>query len=270
MNCLWSFTIGWISRPKRRWCELMGKKTIIAWTEHTWNPWRGCTRVSAGCDNCYMFRAQERYGLDPSVVVRTKTMTDPLRWQRAAERAGRKEMVFTCSWSDWFHRDADDWRDEAWAIIRQCPNLIFQILTKRAGRIASHLPPDWNSGYQNVWLGVSIEANAYSWRLQYLRRVPAVIRFVSAEPLLEDISAIDLSGIDQVIVGGESGPGFRPMDHAWARSLRQRCQTLGIAYFFKQSSAARTESGIELDGEIIREYPQPRMRPGRRIVRQIP
>src|SRR5437870_2530620 len=92
-------------------------------TDYTWNPWRGCTKISPGCTNCYMFRDQRRYGRDPSVVVRTKTWRDPLRWQKKAEAAGRTDLVFTCSWSDWFHEDADAWRPEAWDVVRRCPNL---------------------------------------------------------------------------------------------------------------------------------------------------
>jgi len=166
-------------------------------------------------------------------------------------------MVFTCSWSDWFHRDADPWRPEAWALIRRCPNLHFQILTKRAERMARHLPPDWANGYSNVWLGVSVESKKYKWRIDYLRRMPARVRFVSAEPLLEDpeLTPEDVQGIHQIIVGGESGPGYRPMDHQWARNILALCRRQGIAYFYKQSAAPRTEMGTRLDGREYREYP---------------
>lgn len=235
----------------------MGEKTIISWTQHTFNPWRGCTKVSPGCAHCYAERQSTRMGFDFSKVTRTKTWSDPLKWQRAAEKAGVIETVFTCSWSDWFHRDADRWRPEAWEIIRRCPNLHFQILTKRAERMHRHLPPDWGLGYLNVWLGVSIESRKYLWRLDYLRKVRARIRFVSAEPLLEDLDLQPerLRGIHQLIVGGESGPGYRAMDHEWARKLLRACRRQRVAYFFKQSAAFRTEMGIKLDGQEIREYP---------------
>lgn len=236
----------------------MSEKTIIAWTEHTWNPWRGCTKVSPGCDNCYMFTAQRRYGRNPTEVVRTKTWGDPLKWQKKAEAEGRTERVFTCSWSDWFHHDADPWREEAWAIIRRCPNLVFQILTKRPARIAGHLPADWGVGYPNVWLGVSVEDRRHGLpRVDVLRSVPAALRFLSIEPLLEDLGPINLDGIGWVIVGGESGPDHRPMDHAWARSIRDQCQAVEVPFFFKQSSAPQTEMGTELDGRIERNFPQP-------------
>jgi protein gp37 len=235
----------------------MAEKTTISWTEHTWNPWVGCTKISPGCKNCYMFRDRERFHLDPRQAVRTKTWKDPQRWQKAAEAAGRQEQVFTCSWSDWFHQDADDWRPEAWEVVRHCPNLIFQILTKRPERIREHLPGDWGAGYPNVWLGVSIESNAYTWRADLLREVDASVRFISAEPLLEPLDKLSLDGIDWLIVGGESGDDFRPMDHQWARDLLAKARLAGTAFYFKQSAAPKSEMGIELDGQTIREYPQP-------------
>jgi protein gp37 len=239
----------------------MSEQTIIAWTEHTWNPWRGCTKVSPGCAHCYMFTAQARYGRDPARVIRTKTWYQPIRWQRAAAAAGRIERVFTCSWSDWFHVDADPWRAEAWAIVKACPSLHFQILTKRDDRIVSNLPPDWGKGYPNVWLGVSIENDRHVYRADRLRDIPAAVRFISAEPVLGPMPSLDLRGIDWLIVGGESGPKFRPMDHQWARELRQKAKRAGVAFFFKQSAAPRTEMGIELGGAIVRQYPVPRVIP---------
>jgi protein gp37 len=239
----------------------MSDQTIIAWTERTWNPWRGCTKISPGCAHCYMFTAQERFGQDPSVVLRTKTWGEPARWEQAAARAGRIERVFTCSWSDWFHQDADAWRPQAWALVKQCPHLHFQILTKREDRIADHLPPDWGAGYPNVWLGVSIENDRHTFRADVLRDIPAAVRFISAEPVLGPMPSLDLRGIDWLIVGGESGPNFRPMDHAWARELLVKVRASGTAYFFKQSAAPRTEMGIKLDGQIVREYPTPRVLP---------
>ena len=236
----------------------MSETTIIAWTEHTWNPWRGCTRVSPGCDNCYMFTAQSRYGRDPSVVTRcgTSIWQSPVRWNREAEARGNPAKVFTCSWSDWFHEDADEWRPEAWGVVRRTPWLHYQILTKRPHLIEDRLPADWGKGYPNVWLGVSIESNTQRGRADILRVIPAAVRFISYEPALGPLDRCDLTGIDWVIYGGESGPGYRPEDKQWARDMRDRCRGLGIAFFHKQSAAIRTETGVELDGEIIREYPQ--------------
>ena len=132
----------------------MGASTAIEWTQSTWNPWRGCAKVSPGCASCYMYRDQLRYGRDPQEVVRTKpsTFDAPLRWRNSAE-ASSSPLVFTCSWSDWFHPSADPWRDDAWSIVKQCPTLTFQILTKRPELIRERLPADWGpDGYSNVWL----------------------------------------------------------------------------------------------------------------------
>jgi len=147
-------------------------------------------------------------------------------------------------------------------VVRACPHLDFQILTKRPDRITDHLPADWGpAGYPNVWLGVSIENNRYVNRANMLRHIPAVVRFISAEPLLGPLPDLDLSRIDWLIVGGESGPGYRPMDLAWVRELQQRAKGTRTAFFFKQSAAPRTEMGIELDGRIQRDYPTPRKAP---------
>ena len=230
-------------------------------TDRTWNPWVGCTMVSAGCANCYMFRQQREYGRDPTVVRRTKTWGDPPRWQRAAAKAGRTEFVFTASWSDWFHEAADGWRDEAWAVVRRCPNLTFQVLTKRAERIAGHLPADWGGGYPNVWLGVSVERDDYCFRADLLRAVPAVVRWVCAEPLLGPLPSLGLGGIHWVVCGGESGPGWRPMDLAWARGLRDKCRTAGVPFYFKQGNGRRPGTAPHLDGERVHEMPAARRVP---------
>ena len=237
----------------------MAVVTKISWSEHTWNPWRGCTRVSEGCRHCFMFSEQKRYGHDPRIVVRTKTWGDPIKWQRGAADAGRLETVFTCSWSDWFHADADGWRDEAWEVIRNCPNLQFQVLTKRADRIADHLPTDWGDGYQNVWLGVSVEDEHSLRRLPHLLAVPARVKFVSAEPLLEPINFRPyLYGIDWLIAGCESkGPGLgRECQLDWLRDLRDQCRESGTAYFLKQAAVnGKLDKTSILDGELWRELP---------------
>jgi protein gp37 len=202
-----------------------------------------------------MFRDQRRYGRDPSEVVRTKTWRDPLRWQKKAQAAGRTDLVFTCSWSDWFHADADTWRSEAWAVVRQCPNLAFQILTKRPERIPEHLPADWGPGYDNVWLGVSVERNDYVWRADLLRTVPARTRWVCAEPLLGPLPDLRLDGIHWLVVGGESGPDWRPMDLQWVRDLRNRCRSAGVAFYFKQANGPYPGMNARLDGRFYQEMP---------------
>lgn len=229
----------------------MGDKTAIEWTDKTWNPWRGCIKVSTGCKHCYMYRDQMRYGRNPKQVVRSKTtFRDPLKWDKPA-------LVFTCSLSDFFIEDADNWRDEAWAIIRDTPQLTYQILTKRPENVRARLPRDWENGYPNVWLGVSAEDQRNAdRRVPVLLSIPARVRFVSAEPLLAPIDFepyfawtdyddyygnTDYPGVDWVIVGGESGPhqrdpkSRRPMEMEWARAIRDQCVEFGVPFFFKQN-----------------------------------
>jgi len=239
----------------------MGETTAIEWTDATWNPWRGCDKVSPGCAHCYMFREQRMYGRDPSVVVRCADATfyAPLKKKKWRELAPGS-LVFTCSWSDWFHEAADEWRDEAWEVIRQRPDLRWQILTKRPERIAEHLPADWGEGWPNVWLGVSIENRRFVGRADILRGVPAVVRFISAEPLLGplvrdaygnwpddyDGDSLDLWKIDWLIVGGESGPGHRPMQEDWASDLWAAARNAHTAFFFKQWGGVDPKSGGRL------------------------
>lgn len=269
----------------------MGESTRIEWTNATYNPWRGCDKVSPGCAHCYMFREQQRYGRDPSVVVRCSDSTfyAPVRakkWRELPEGA----LVFTCSWSDWFHEAADAWRDEAWEVLEQRPDLTWQILTKRPERIAGRLPSWWGDADaeapSNIWLGVSIENRRFVHRADVLREVPAAVRFISAEPLLgplihgcpvclgvgvrcshcDGFPDLDLAGIDWLIVGGESGPRHRPIHADWVRALRDACVPPGsagaelgwggTAFFFKQWGGATPKSGgRELDGRTWDEMP---------------
>jgi protein gp37 len=208
-----------------------------------------------------MFRDQIRFGRDPTEIVRTKTWGEPLRWQRKAAAAGQTEFVFTCSWSDWFHEDADAWRPEAWAIVDRCRNLIFQILTKRPERIEAHLPSDWKSGYPNVWLGVSVERNEYCWRADILRTIPVKTRWVCAEPLLGPLTALDLAGIHWLVIGGESGPDWRPMDLEWVRQLRDKCQQGRVPLYFKQTNGLYPRRNATLDGQSYQELPEVKSSP---------
>lgn len=231
----------------------MAQVTTIEWTEATWNPWHGCRKVSPGCKHCYMYRGKLRYGQDPRRVVRSRTtFYDPLKWDEP-------KLIFTCSWSDWFIEEADAWRDEAWEVIRRTPHHTYQILTKRPERILSCLPEDWGDGWPNVWLGVSIETQRYVFRKEILVSVPCRVRFISAEPLLGPIDFGSLRGVHWVITGGESGPDARPMDPAWARSIREQCQAAGVAYFHKQNGGNRLVDGAWggrlLDGRVWSAMP---------------
>lgn len=245
----------------------MSESTIIAWTDHTFNAWMGCTKVSEGCRNCYAATlTKNRMGLDlwgnqsPRQVTKAP-WGNVRKWDRdnsPGVMVDGPKLCFTGSLMDWAE-DRDDLiepRRRMWELIRDCQNLHFQMLTKRPENIARFLPNDWGSGYENVWLGTTIEDMRVAWRADHLRTIPAVVRFISYEPAIGPLHEIDLSGIDWVIQGGESGSGYRPMPIEWARDMRAHCLASDVAYFFKQSAAYRTEMGIELDGEIVRAFPR--------------
>lgn len=246
----------------------MSQETIIAWTDHTYNPWMGCEKVSDGCKNCYALTlTRNRMGLDlwgkqsPRQVTKAP-WKNVVRWNRDAANAGVIRKCFTASLCDIFedHPTANAMRPLVWGVIRQCKNLHFQVLTKRPQRIADNLPADWGSeGWPNVWLGTSVEDMRVADRVDHLRSIPASVRFISYEPALGPLNGLDLTGIDWVIYGGESGSGHRPEDKQWARDMHSMCSASGAAFFHKQSSGYKTEMGIELDGQIVREYPTPRV-----------
>lgn len=220
----------------------MGIESSIQWTQASWNPWHGCVKVSKGCKFCYMYRDKERYGQDPSVVLKSKSkFNEPLKWKEP-------KLIFTCSWSDWFISNADEWRNDAWKIIKQTPHHTYQILTKRPERILEHLPADWGTGYENVWLGISAEdQETYDDRIVYLSEIPAKVKFLSLEPLLSpiDIHNKSITGQflpsspDWIIVGGESGNdtgkyGYRPCELQWISDIVSKCKELEIPVFVKQ------------------------------------
>lgn len=209
----------------------MGDRTGISWTMKTWNPWHGCHKVSPGCAHCYMYREKAQYGQDPMIVQRSKTkFTEPLKWREPS-------LIFTCSWSDWFIVQADPWRDEAYGIIRATMQHTYQILTKRSARFPHLVLPD----LPNIWWGVSVEDRKYGVpRIAELREGTPRNRFLSIEPLLEDVGELNLDGIGWVIVGGESGPGFRPMQLEWLESVVRQCDSAGVPVFTKQDSAMKS------------------------------
>lgn len=222
----------------------MGKQTNIQWTNDTWNPWHGCIKISPGCKNCYMYSDKKRYGQDPHKIVRAKpaTFNAPLTKLKGP-------LVFTCSWSDFFIEEADQWRPEAWEIIKATPHLTYQILTKRPERIKKCLPPDWGDGYKNVWLGISAEDKKhYQYRMTYLFHVKAHIKFISFEPLLGDVGDLMLDGIFEnvfqwAIIGGESGHGARLFNTDWADNIIRQCKDAGIAVFMKQLGSFVIQGG---------------------------
>lgn len=217
-------------------------RSNIEWTGATWNPWQGCAKVTDDCDNCYMFRDMKRYGKDPAVVRRSApaTFDKPLKWQREAEqgkRTGQAALIFTCSWSDWFIKDADPWREEAWAIIRRCPLLTFQILTKRPGRVGTHLPAFWPEIEDRCLIGTSCGHEKNIGLVRTMSCQPVKRRFLSLEPMHGPVDLaphLEGGGIEWVIVGGESGPGARVFDCDWAHAVVKQCHAAGVAVFVKQ------------------------------------
>lgn len=237
----------------------MGKNSLIDWTDHSWNPWIGCTKVSPGCLNCYMFRARKRFGDDPALLQITKpaTFLKPFHWKDPAK-------VFVCSWSDFFHEDADEFRPAAWDVIRKNPHLTFQILTKRPERIADNLPEDWP--LDNAWLGVTAENQEQAdIRIPILLKIQAVVHFVSVEPMLSPVSItrflnsrFTLTGnqIEWVICGCESGPGARPMETEWVRDLKNQCRNADVPFFLKQMGVdGKLVKMPELGGQIYDQFP---------------
>jgi protein gp37 len=242
----------------------MAEKTKIAWTDHTFNPTWGCTKVSPGCLNCYAELLAHRFGYNvwgPNAERRIfgdKHWREPLIWDTQAAEEGKRHHVFCGSMCDAFedHPAINGERERLFQIIRQAPNLDWLLLTKRAERIAQSLPADWGSGYSNVWLGVTIECNQYSYRADFLRKIPAVVRFISYEPAIGPLE-MDLNGIDWLIYGGESGPKFRKDNPEWTRKIRIQCDAAGTAFFFKQSAGLHPGRHNGIVGEIVRNFPKP-------------
>ncbi len=245
----------------------MANRSAIEWTEATWNPTTGCDRISSGCDHCYALTLAKRlkamgtakYQLDGdprtsgpgfAVQMHEDVLLLPYKW-------GSPRVVFVNSMSDLFHaRVTNDFIERVFTVMAATPRHTYQILTKRprrVARLASRLP--WPA---NVWMGVSIETNDESWRADQLRLVPAAVRFISAEPLLESIDKLDLEGIDWLIAGGESGPRSRPIEAKWVEDLQERCVQHQTAFFFKQWGGRTPKAnGRQLNGRTYDEMPAP-------------
>jgi protein gp37 len=230
-------------------------------SELTHNFWTGCDPVDEGCLHCYARADFKEWRRNFDKVQRTKDWKSCFTYQRKLARERRTMTVFCCSYSDFFHPDADQWRDEAWEIVRNTPNLLWRFLTKRAELMPDRLPKDWGQGYPNVCLGVTVTMKKNLPRMDILREIPVPVRLVMCEPLLEDLTpeiADHLEGFHWLAVGGESGNGtmdFRPMNEQWARNLRDLCAARGIPFYFKQHAGMWPQTGEELDGIEYRQTP---------------
>ena len=271
----------------------MAEKSKIAWTDATWTPWSGCTPVSEGCANCYVYREKRQFGQDPAAVVRSsdKTFYAPLKWLEP-------RYIFACSWGDFFHPAADAWRPDAWDVVRRCPQHTWLLLTKRPELVAARLPDDWPMPH--VALGVTAEnQRRFDERMPVLLEIPAAMWFVSIEPMLGPLNiapwltapiyrgdegtwGYERPWLNWVIAGGESGPKARPTHPDWVRSVRDQAVAAGVPFNFKQWGESipvgqrmandvivrrhgddefvrvgKKNAGRYLDGEIWDERPAP-------------
>jgi len=235
----------------------MAQNTKIEWTESTWNPCTGCSKISAGCRNCYAERMALRLQAAGSpnyingfrVTLHEHTLKQPLRWRQP-------RTIFVNSMSDLFHKDVPiEFIFKVFDVMHQASHHRFQILTKRSSRLAQISPALHWTG--NVWMGVTVENADYLSRIDDLKKIDASVKFISCEPLLGPIPHLVLEGIDWVIVGGESGPGARPMNPKWAIDIRDQCIAAGVPFFFKQwGGVNKKKNGRSLGGRIWDDMPE--------------
>lgn len=238
----------------------MADGSAIEWTDATWNPVTGCTKISAGCDNCYACRFSERFRGVPGhpfengfdLTLRPERLDQPLAWRRS-------RMIFVNSMSDLFHKLVPrPFIDRVFDTMERADWHTFQVLTKRSSLMRDYLRCRYveRAAPAHIWLGVSVEHAAAKSRIAHLRQAPAAVRFLSIEPLIGAVGAMELEGIHWVIAGGESGPGARPMQVEWAREVREECARQDVRFFFKQWGGLRPKSGgRELDGREWNEMP---------------
>ncbi len=238
----------------------MAQKSEIEWTDATWNPVTGCTKIGPGCDNCYAERFAERWRGTPNhpyeqgfdLTLWPSRLTQPRLWKKP-------RMIFVNSMSDLFHKDIDRSHiDRVFDAMEDADHHVYQVLTKRSSLMRNYVKARYagDSVPQHIWLGVSVENAAYVGRIQHLREINSPARFISFEPLIGPVGQVDLTGIAWAIVGGESGPKARPMKEAWATEIRLLCESFGVAFFFKQWGGARPKSGGRvLDGEEWNGFP---------------
>lgn len=252
----------------------MGETTGISWTDHTFNPWWGCAKVSEGCKHCYAEAFDKRVGgahWGPGQPRRTfgdAHWTEPLKWDRTAERRGQAALVFCASMADVFDDEGPSQeRQRLWGLIAQTNWLDWLLLTKRPANARKYLPWTQRTAplqpWRNVWIGTSVEDRKSGVpRISILREVQATKRFLSCEPLLEDLGTLDLEGIHWVILGGESGPHRRPLRIEWLESIVEQCRAQGVAVFVKQDAGQRPgQRGRIPDSLWLKEFPRDHQEP---------
>jgi protein gp37 len=239
----------------------MAENSAIEWTDTTWNPVTGCTKISTGCDNCYAARFSERFRGVPGhpfetgfdLTLRPERLKQPLHWKRP-------RMIFVNSMSDLFHKDIP--RDHIAAVFDTMEKAdwhAYQVLTKRSSLLQKFLNDRYRTrkAPAHMWFGVSVENEQATTRIQHLQKANAGVRFLSIEPLIAPVGQLDLSGIDWVIVGGESGHGARPMNPEWAIDIRDQCIAARVAFFFKQWGGRSPKSGGRLlEGQEWNQFPK--------------
>jgi len=238
----------------------MAQNSSIEWTDATWNPVTGCTKISPGCDNCYAERFSERFRDVPGhpfesgfdLTLRPARLEQPLSWKKP-------RMIFVNSMSDLFHKEIPYYFvDKVFDTMEAASHHTFQVLTKRSTRLRTYINKRYKDSLapSHIWLGVSVENGSKKSRIKHLNETNASVRFLSIEPLIGSMGAIDLSHIHWVIVGGESGPHHRPIKKEWVTDIRDQCQKTKTPFFFKQWGGFRPkENGRELNGAIWSEYP---------------
>lgn len=236
----------------------MAEQSAISWTDATFNPWIGCTRISPGCDHCYAARDNERRGWVSAWDAerrRTKTWNEPLRWNRRAAETGYRPRVFCASLADVFDNQVDPtWRDDLWDLLRHTPNLRWMLLTKRIGNVPKMVSADWPMPHVGI-MATMVNQEEFDRDWPKLNAVPAAWRGISMEPLLGAINIGDARP-EWIITGGESGPHHRATDAAWVRSLRDQCAASGIAFHHKQWGGTRPkENGCLVDGVEHKHFP---------------
>jgi protein gp37 len=249
----------------------MAEISPIEWTDATWNPVTGCTKISKGCENCYAYTFAERFrgvpghAFEPGfdLTLRPERLELPLEWEKP-------RRIFVNSMSDLFHEKVpEDFIQQVFSTMNRAKQHTFQILTKRAKRLMDLGPSlEWGA---NIWQGVSVETKDYTWRIDALRKVPAKVRFLSLEPLLGPLPGLNLTGMHWVIAGGESGRGARTMEASWATDIRDQCRKVGVPFFFKQYGTLKsnpdhldptakenggvTKGGRTLKGHVWGQFP---------------